>query len=281
MIAVVTDSASQMPPALADRLGIAVVPIGVTLGERSFEEGADLSVEKFYELLDETPDMSIATSQPSPGRFVECYGAAISEGAEEIVSVHVGSALSGTLNSARIAAAEVDVPVHLVDSGTASFGVACQAWAAADAVSGGSDGHGAVVAAEAMSKRVRTAFLLDVLGLGLVAGRSLLSASTLRVRDEFSVFGGQGDDFDVIGVGHQQEVLIDTIRDYVVAHVNEDELRVAVCLAHPDTLAFTEALEESLGRLDAVRDVVRYRIGPSVAAYTGTNTGGCFFWQIG
>jgi fatty acid-binding protein DegV len=278
MIAVVTDSASQMPAPLADRLGIAVVPISIRLGEQSFDEGEDLSVEKFYELIDSKPDLSISTSQPSPGRFVECYRDAIRNGADEIVSVHVGSSLSGTLNSARIAAREIDVPVHFVDSGTASFGVAAQAWAASEALTTGADGRGAAAAAASTGRRVRTAFLLDVESLVLAGSKTALSSVESQTDREFSVFAGQGDDFDVIGGGDRQEVLVETIAEYVQSNAGEHEVRSAVCLAHPDTLAFTEALERALGDLDVVSEVERYRIGPSVAAFTGTNTGGCFFW---
>ena len=81
------------------------------------------------------------------GQFVEVYEAAIADGATEILSIHIAEAMSGTLNSARLAAESVSVPVNLVDSGTASFGISVCAWAAAVVVAaGGSIGEAVAMA---------------------------------------------------------------------------------------------------------------------------------------
>ena len=74
----------------------------------------------------------MSTSQPSPGAFGRCYRDLVEAGVDEIVSVHVGAEVSGTVNAASVAADLVEVPVHVVDSGTASFGVTVCVWRAAE-----------------------------------------------------------------------------------------------------------------------------------------------------
>ena len=133
MIGLVTDSNAQLPPELATRYGVEVVPLTVTVDGEAFAEGVDLDADAFYARFDHgTP--TVSTSQPSPGAFAEAYARVAERGATEILSIHIGSAVSGTLNSARIAVAGSPVPVRLVDTGTASFGVACCVWEAASRV---------------------------------------------------------------------------------------------------------------------------------------------------
>ncbi|MEM8709299.1 MAG: DegV family protein, partial [Actinomycetota bacterium] len=124
----VTDSASQIPAELAARIGAHVVPIVVTIDGVDHREGVDLTADAFWDTLTGQELPEVGTSQPSPGELAAAYEAAIAAGAQAIVSVHVGSDVSGTVNAAHLAAELVSVPVHVVDSGTASFGVAACLW---------------------------------------------------------------------------------------------------------------------------------------------------------
>ena len=137
MIGLCTDSNAQLPPQLVDRYGVEVVPLTVTIDGRAFSEGVDLDADSFYERFSQGATPAVSTAAPGPGRFVAAYQALAERGATEILSVHIASSLSATLNAARLAVAEAPVPVRLVDSGTASFGVACCVWEAAAAVARG------------------------------------------------------------------------------------------------------------------------------------------------
>jgi DegV family protein with EDD domain len=128
-----SDANSQLPGSLAERYGIEVVPLTVTVNGVEHLEGVDLTHQAFYAAWDGAEAPTITTSQPSPGQFVEAYQRLIERGCTEILSVRITEAMSRTLNSARLAAQMVDVPVRMVDSGTASFEISCCAWAAADA----------------------------------------------------------------------------------------------------------------------------------------------------
>lgn len=115
---IVTDSASALPPALARHWGVTVVPLMIGVeGVESPECNVD--VARFYEQLGH--GAVVSTSQPSPGAFIRAYEAAAQSGSERVISIHISGALSGTLNSARLAAEQVAIPVEVVDSGTASM----------------------------------------------------------------------------------------------------------------------------------------------------------------
>jgi hypothetical protein len=87
-----------------------VVPLTIVIDGVEHAEGEDIDADAFYACFDDGATPQVSTSQPGPGRFTEAYARLASSGADEILSIHIGSALSGTLNSARIAADASAVP---------------------------------------------------------------------------------------------------------------------------------------------------------------------------
>lgn len=122
-VAIVTDSASDLPPAAAAAAGIAIVPLVVNFGPQTFKAGVDLSTEQFWQRMT-APDAPFPTTAASaPGEFKAVYDKAFAEGAEAIVSIHVAGSLSATLKSAEIAKGLLpNREIHIVDSGSASMG---------------------------------------------------------------------------------------------------------------------------------------------------------------
>jgi len=132
---VVTDSAADFAPQQIAGLDIRVVPLYVTFGEETFKSGVDLDTEAFYSRLraGEMPK----TSQPSVGEFESVYRQLAKED-PDILSIHLSSALSGTLSAAQTAAQLVpEARVTFFDSGGVSVIVGWCAEAAARAVSAG------------------------------------------------------------------------------------------------------------------------------------------------
>lgn len=275
MIKLVTDSASQIPADLALRLGVEVVPVIVTVNGVDYREGVDLHADQFWDCFaDGLPD--VVTSQPSPGDIAAVYKRAMAEGAEEIVSVHVGAEHSGTLNSARLAAAEVAVPVHLVDSGTASFGVTCCVWEAAGALAAGLTGREAAERARATAPTIGTTFIIQALDFARRGGR--LAPHLPIDHDGVMVLGGLGGAIDVLSTGHT----VDELCDQMVAPFLADgrAIRAGVSLADSATAVFADGIEKRLRDSRVEVDLVRYRVGPSIAAHTGPGTAGGFWYPI-
>ena len=273
MIALVTDSNAQLPPELIDRYGIEVVPLTVTVDGVDYAEGVDLDADAFYALF-EGGAPTVSTTQPSPGRFAEAYTRVADQGATEILSIHIGSTVSGTLNSARIAIGASPVPVRLVDTGTASFGVACCVWEAADRLAeGASIDEAAVVAAE-LGARVGNVFTVQALDLARSGGR--LDPGVKDESAAIPVLSLVDGEIRAVGRASDVEEAAKVMADYVT--LAGESLKVAIGIADRGATLLWTALEDELQRADQVKDLVRYRVGPSVGAHTGPGTAGAFFY---
>ena len=122
-IRVVTDSTSDIPPETAAEYHVTVVPAYVNIGDESFLDGVELSRSDFYEGL---PGYSShpTTAAPAPGAFTEVYNRLASEGATEILSIHIDGNLSGILNAARIGGTGTDrIKVAFLDSKQLTMGL--------------------------------------------------------------------------------------------------------------------------------------------------------------
>ncbi|NHJ85703.1 MAG: DegV family protein [Asgard group archaeon] len=125
-IRLVIDSASDIPWDFADKHKIKVVPLSVSYYDQSFKEDRNFDLEKHYRYYETDKDFLPKTSQPSPREYLKVYEGLDKEGATEIIVVCISSALSGTMNSARLAAnmfseMNKEVKIHLVDSLNASY----------------------------------------------------------------------------------------------------------------------------------------------------------------
>jgi DegV family protein with EDD domain len=121
-IVFVTDSASDLDPAVATARGIRVVPLVVTFGADTYRAGVDLSTAEFWKRMT-APDAPFPkTAAASPGDVKAIYDGAFAEGADAIISVHVAGSLSGAIKSAEIAKSMLpDREIHIVDSTGASM----------------------------------------------------------------------------------------------------------------------------------------------------------------
>jgi DegV family protein with EDD domain len=123
-VAIVTDSASDLPVSIAEKDGITVVPLLVTFGEKEYEAGVNLKHEDFWRELTKPGAPFPKTAAAAPGTFKATFEQRFAEGADEIVYVGVGSKLSATIGSARVASEMLsDRKIHIVDSMSASLGV--------------------------------------------------------------------------------------------------------------------------------------------------------------
>jgi len=135
---IVTDSGTDvhLSPEELKTLNIHIVPLIVTLEGKSYREGVDITPDEFYQLLEGTEAMP-TTSQPSAGDFAEVYRKLAAED-NEILSIHMSSGLSGTVNSARTAVEMVpEANITVVDTKTLSAAAGWQVIAAARAIKAG------------------------------------------------------------------------------------------------------------------------------------------------
>ncbi|NPE06816.1 MAG: DegV family protein [Asgard group archaeon] len=118
-IKIVTDSTSDISPKIAKKLNIDVVPLNIFFGEEKFKDGVSISASEVYQRLQNKKGPWPTTSQPAARDLLPYYNKAFEEGYETIISVHVTSNMSGTLNSVNLAKQMVqDKDLVIVDSNT-------------------------------------------------------------------------------------------------------------------------------------------------------------------
>jgi DegV family protein with EDD domain len=130
-VKIVTDSSSDIPPQVAEELGITVIPLYVRFGDEVYRDGVDISADQFYDKLAHSR-IPPQTSTPSPGDFAEIYNRLATE-TDSIISIHLSPRYSGALNTAMVARDYVKegCTVKVVDSKSVSMGCGLVAMAAA------------------------------------------------------------------------------------------------------------------------------------------------------
>ncbi len=165
-VKIVVDSTSDIDAGRAAKYDITVVPLTVSFGDKEYQDGVDLDNKTFYEKLVSSPVVP-KTSTPSVGLFESAYRAAIKAGATGILSIHISGALSGTLNTASIAAntvqAETGVPIKTFDSRTVSAGFGLPAMRAAERATKGESLDDLMAYAQRAVQDSKTYFVLDTL----------------------------------------------------------------------------------------------------------------------
>lgn len=126
-IAIVTDSTSDLPKGLAEKLKVHIVALTVHMGGNDYIDGIDLTKEEMLAYLCSDAQLP-TTSQPTPADFVKIYENLAHEGYDAIISLHISEELSGTVNGARIAAEKVQdlIDVRVYDSRSATAGLGIQ-----------------------------------------------------------------------------------------------------------------------------------------------------------
>ncbi|PRX47252.1 DegV family protein with EDD domain [Prauserella shujinwangii] len=193
-VAVVTDSTAHLPEGFADRHAIRVVPLHVLIDGVPAVDGIDVGPAKLAEALGER--RIVTTSRPTPAEFAAAYRRALAEGADTVVSVHLSKRLSGTWESAVLAAQEVGPErVRVVDSRTTAMGLGFAALHAAAAAARGASGEEVEAAAVAAAGRSETLFVVETLEYlrrgGRIGAAAALLGTALAVKPVLHMVEGQ------------------------------------------------------------------------------------------
>jgi DegV family protein with EDD domain len=195
-VRIVTDSACDLPQAVADELGIEIVPLTIRIGGHEYVDRAELTAADFWRKCAEVSELP-ETAAPAPGQFEAVYRRLAAEGAESIVSINLSAALSATMQSAELAARAVadTIPVTVVDSQQVTLGLGLiVASAARMAQQGGS--HDEVVSlAKSLAGTTKVWGALDTLENlkkgGRIGGAKALLASALAIKPIIEVRDGK------------------------------------------------------------------------------------------
>lgn len=194
-VAIVTDSTSDLPADLRERFGVTMVPLNVHLGDETFRDQIDLTNDEFLVRLRTTPTMP-RTSQPSPAVFEETFRRLAADH-DAIVAVLISAKLSGTIQSATIAAEAVKdaIAVEIVDSANGSMGLGLQAMRAADLAGRGMDAAAIAARLRAETTANHIVFFVDSLEFlqrnGRIGRAAALIGGVLQLKPILRVDEGQ------------------------------------------------------------------------------------------
>ena len=267
-VAVVTDSTAYLSPGLSEAYGVAEVPLHVVLGYRTGIEGLEVSPADVASALAERR-VHVSTSRPTPTEFTAVYRGL---GTSCIVSVHLSSELSGTYESAVLAAAEVadeGIEVHVVDSRSLAMGLGFAVLAAARAAA---DGGGVdVVEAAAVECAASTdmIFYVDTLEHlrrgGRIGAAAALFGTALAVKPLLHMRDGRIAPLEKVRTASKA---LARLEDLTVQRAGDVEVDLAVHhLAAPDKAAELGARLQA--RLPRVAAMHVSEVGAVVGAHVG------------
>lgn len=266
-VGVVTDSTADLPLDIADDLGLRIVPMSVTFRDATFISRVTISDEEFYERL-ATTDVLPTTAQPNPAWFEEAYADCADDGLEACVSLHLSRELSGTVASARRAAEDASLPVHVEDSRQVGGGLALMALAAQRAADQGSDLDGVLTAARRIRDGVVNVMVVDTLENlrrgGRVSGMQALVGNVLRVRPILGVRDGR---VEPLERARTTTRALDRLVDRVVEGVGGEPADVVVTHALAPERA-DELWDRLRQRVEVARELTTV-FGPVLGTHTG------------
>jgi DegV family protein with EDD domain len=269
--AIVTDSTAMIPADVAAERGIVVVPLQVVIGARVLDEGADgATPEVVAEAL--RAFKPVSTSRPAPTVLLEAYEAAARAGATEVLSIHLSGEMSGTFESAQLAAREASIPVIPVDSRQVGVATGFATLAAHDVLAAGGSAEEAATAARARAAASSSLFYVDTLEYlrrgGRIGAAAALFGGALAVKPLLQIEDGVVATLEKVRTAARA---LSRLEELAVQAAGEQEVDVCVAhLASPDRAGqLTEHLATRLADRLGGRDVWCGELGAVLGAHVG------------
>jgi DegV family protein with EDD domain len=273
-IQVVTDSACDLTPSMADTRGVRVVPLTIRFGPEELVDRDELSIKEFWDRVITGPHMP-ETAAPSPGAFRQAYRDAAEAGRDGVICITLSSGLSATFQAASTAATDlgVSMPVRVVDSLSVTMGEGLLCLAAADMADDGRGLDDIVTEVESLRDRTHVYGVLESLDYlkkgGRIGGAAHLVGSLLSIKPVIEVRSG------VVEVESKQRTRSRALQ-YLAGKALQagplERLAVANGMAR-DIDELTSLLEDARPE----HETVMSDLGPVIGAHAGPGTVGVCF----
>lgn len=269
-IGLLTDSTADIPKEIREANDIHVIPLAVIHGENSYLDGVDLSTEEFYDLLINSETLP-KSSQPSPGNFLDIYKKLLND-YNEIISIHISTGLSGTVNAAKQAQEILKEKIHVIDSKSISVGTGLQVLEAAKAIREGLSADEIVAQIEHSKKNMEAMFTLDTLEYLYKGGRigkvSNIMGSLLNIKPVVKVEDGIYVPFaKVRSRNNALNKIVSAFEEFANGR-KVKSFGVVHGMDLPGAVKVTEALENSFN----MKASIVTQVGSVVGVHTGPGT---------
>ena len=275
MLAIITDSTCDLPADELRDLHIRRVPLYVNFRGEVLKDWLEITPGDIVAGVSAGAAIP-STSQRSPQDFINAFQAAVTQGATEILCITISSKLSGTYQSATVAAEELEVPVHVFDTLAASLGIAMMLKRAAVMRDEGADSGAILAELERIRAAAMLRFTVGTLEYlkknGRIGGAGALLGSLLNIKPILAVLDGRVE--SVGRVRGSKKALETMVKDF--REVAEQGTPV-VHFLHIQDLPAAEALKQELVNTGvAFTDSGTYEIGAVIATHVGPGTFGFY-----
>jgi DegV family protein with EDD domain len=269
-----------LPADIVDQLGIYVVPLKVIFGTEEYRDGVDIKTKQFYERLS-AGELSMS-SPPAPVDFLKVYEKSIAAN-ESIISIHISSQLSATLNSARTAKAVSGYEdITVIDSLSASSGLGLMVMAAARAANEGKTKEEIINLIKNVREKMKIYFVVDTLEYLIRGGRigkiEGFVGSLFNIKPILTIKDGVILPFaKIMGKSRAVEKLLDIIAEDA-GRAGEN---FVFSLIHGDDNAALTHLDQKIKtRLNKHEKTVSSEVGPVIGTHVGPRVVGLAYYAI-
>lgn len=275
-IHVITDTDSNLPLDLAKQFGIVQVPITVQFGEESFEDCFGIDNPTMFARIDKTGKLP-TTAAPSPAAFSKVFHNAFESGADSVICVTVGSAISRTYESALVAANEMpDRKITIVDSGHLSLAQGFITLTAAEALHAGASHEEAVAAAQNLIPRTYLYGALSTLKYLALGGRlSNMAANMGNLLNIKPILTMKDGKLDLLEKVRTSKAAMERMIELLSAEIGSRQIERAAILhvINPEAAeAFKSQLQKSI---HLPKSTMLYDFGPGLSVHAGQGLVGC------
>jgi DegV family protein with EDD domain len=269
VIKIVTDSTADLPPGVAEELGITIVPLYVRFADKLYRDRIDISEDEFYDRLVHDPVLP-GTSQPTPNDFAFVYRNLAKE-ADGIISIHISSKLSGTCSSALSAKQMVDspCPIEVVDSLWTSIALGYVAMRAAAAAREGKNMQQLLQEIKGLIANIRLLGFFDTLKYMQLGGRigkiQSVMGSVLNVKPLATIKDGE-----FIPVGRVRTYA--KAKERLFEFVRDGQPQEVALIVHNTTPDVAREMAERFSSFIDKKKIIIARLGPVLGTHAGPGT---------
>jgi DegV family protein with EDD domain len=266
-IKIVTDSTLDMSIEAAEKLGVVVVPLSVTINGETYLDRVEIGAAEYIDVMRKTVELP-KSSQPSAGAFLEVYDRLGEEG-YEVLSIHMTGKMSGTVQSAESAAQMTKAKVTVIDSKFISIALGFQIQVAAEMAASGKSMVEILNRLDAMRVNTRLYIMVDTLDNMVKGGRigkgKALIGSLLKIKPIASL---EGAEYNPVAKVRSHSQAVKFFAKQFADDVFGKTIR-GVGIVHGDAYELALRVKESITELTDHEDISIDYTGPAISTHTG------------
>ncbi len=270
-VAIITDSTAYLPQDIIEKYHIQIIPLSVIWDGDSYLDGVDITTNQFYTRLENSSTLP-STSQPPAGEFKDSFSALIEAG-KDVVAILISAGISGTVNSALQAKAELDPSrIEVIDSQTAAMATGLHVIAAArKAAEGGSLEEVARIAREAQ-QHTDVVFVVDTLEFlhkgGRIGGAKRFLGSMLNIKPILEMRDGKIEAVDQV---RTQKRALERMAE-LIKEKSADEKPLRMAVIHSNVEEMAQELKEEVMATFSPEEIYVAELSPAIGTHVGPGT---------